>query len=161
MLAHLSEYAMRTLGDHYEQLAQAFLRQQGLNIITTNYTAHRTGEIDIIAYHDEPQKAGGVCPTLVFVEVKMRKISPNARYGQAMETVTRAKQNKIIKTAEHFLAYGGEFLQNLGLTASQKQALAYRFDVIAFDVPPIGQAGQKSNENRTKTHWLRNAFLVE
>lgn len=152
---------MKALGYHYEQLAQAFLVQQGLTIITTNYTVYHTGEIDIIAYHDEPRQAGGVCPTLVFLEVKMRKISPNTRYGRAVETVTHAKQKKIIKTAEHFLAYGDKFLDKLGLSASQKQVLAYRFDVISFDVLPKGQKEQKSDKNQTKTHWLRNAFLVE
>ena len=141
---------MKAIGCHYEQLAQSFLVQQGLTIITTNYTVYGMGEIDIIAYHDEPRQAGGVCPTLVFVEVKMRQMNPNAYYGQAMEAVTCAKQKKIIKTAEHFLVYGDDFIQKLGLT-----------DVIAFDVSSKSQKDKKSGENQTKTHWLKNAFLVE
>lgn len=152
---------MKAIGCHYEQLAQSFLVQQGLTIITTNYTVYGMGEIDIIAYHDEPRQAGGVCPTLVFVEVKMRQMNPNAYYGQAMKAVTCAKQKKIIKTAEHFLVYGDDFIQKLGLTDSQKQALACRFDVIAFDVSSKSQKDKKSGENQTKTHWLKNAFLVE
>ncbi len=153
---------MNTLGNHYEELAQAFLQQQGLTIITTNYTVHRVGEIDIIAYHEEKLPSGKICPTLVFVEVKMRSQCHGRRsFGQAIHAVTPAKQRKIIKTAEYFLACDGELLENLGLGSAQQQALACRFDVIAFDVMQNDQKVRQSDEKQIKTDWLKNAFLVE
>ncbi len=150
---------MRALGQHYEALAQTFLEQEGLIIITANYTAHHLGELDLIAYHDERLPSGKLCPTLVFVEVKMRH--QQKHFGQAVESITPAKQQKLIGTAEHFLVYGDALLAKLGLSQAQKNALACRFDVITFDVLPNPRNIDKSHEKQTKIHWLKNAFLIE
>jgi len=59
-------------------------------VITTGFRS-RFGEIDIIA------ESGGF---LIFAEVKKRK---NTSFAHAREYVGKAKQNKIIKTANYWL----------------------------------------------------------
>lgn len=115
------------IGRLFEQQASDFLVAQGLNILAANYTVPKVGEIDIVAID------GG---TLVFVEVKARKSSS---FATATESVTFAKQQKIIRTAEHFLMIHDEFAHH-----------DCRFDVIAFDI------------HRQSSHcqWIQGAFLV-
>lgn len=114
-------------GQAFEQQACEYLRAQGLHIVATNYTLPRVGEIDIIALDES---------TLVFVEVKARK---QGQFGSAIEMVTPAKQQKIIRTAEYFLQ------QN-----QQHSHLACRFDVIGFD----------TINKTTQIQWIKHAFLV-
>lgn len=130
---------MRKIGNIYEVLAQQHLINQGLAIITTNYVAHRIGEIDIIAKDKD---------TLVFVEVKARKRS---KFGSSIESVTPSKQRKIINTASHFLQHHPQYA-----------SMDCRFDVIGFDVKhQISESHQTNHENYPKIHWIKNAFLVE
>ncbi len=99
----------QNLGSFGEDSAVRYLRRKHYTILERNYRC-RQGEIDIVA-----QKGGFV----VFVEVKLRK---NDRVAQAREFVTRAKQEKILRTA--------------GLWLSQNQSdLQPRFDVIEVYAP--------------------------
>ncbi|WP_448520320.1 YraN family protein [Rhodoflexus sp.] len=74
-----------------EAMAAAHLQAQGYEIISRNYKPRGT-EIDIIA-----QKAG----TVVFVEVKSRATND---FGYPEESVNAAKQGRIKRAAEYFIA---------------------------------------------------------
>jgi len=73
-------------GHSAEEVAEYYLEQQGLTPIERN-VYFKTGEIDLVMR----DKA-----TLVFVEVRFRK---NSYFGSPAETVTRSKQEKLIRTA--------------------------------------------------------------
>ncbi|MFA6178622.1 MAG: YraN family protein [Candidatus Methylopumilus sp.] len=111
---------MNTLGSAAEQLAADYLQQQGLTMITCNYRC-KFGEIDLVMREAK---------TLVFVEVRLRS---NPRFGNAAASITPAKQQKIARTAEHYLQQHGNS--------------ACRFDAVVMD--------------KADTHnieWIRNAF---
>ena len=78
-------------GKSAEKAAQRYLTARGLTTLATNYSC-RQGEIDLIM-----DDAG----TVVFVEVRYRK---NAAYGSPLETVTAAKQKKLLIAAKHYLS---------------------------------------------------------
>lgn len=73
-----------------EEEACVFLAGKGLRVLEKNYMI-RGGEIDIIARDGD---------TVVFVEVKRRS---SLRKGRPAESVTPAKQRKIIMAALHYL----------------------------------------------------------
>jgi len=66
------------------------LGRRGYRIITSNYRC-RQGEIDLIAQDGE---------CLVFVEVRCKR---TGAYGSPAESITAAKQQKLITTAQHYL----------------------------------------------------------
>lgn len=99
----------RRIGAEYEQRACAFLEEEGLEILETNYRT-RIGEIDIIA-----REKG----ELVFLEVKFRK---NRRHGGAEYAIPRAKQRTIIQVAKVYIKMNR--LSQNGL---------YRFDAVLID----------------------------
>jgi len=101
-----STAARGATGRRGEELAAAFLRQQGYTLVERNFRL-RSGEIDIIARDRE---------TLVFVEVKTRSCS---RFGTPFDAVDGRKQQQIGQTA---LAY---------LAARGMADCAVRFDVVA------------------------------
>src|SRR5438105_5607411 len=74
-----------------EAAAALFLESRGYRIIERNYRTKR-GEIDLIAEEG--------C-TLVFVEVKARL---NDRFGGPAAAVTPAKQARVARLAQHYLA---------------------------------------------------------
>lgn len=113
---------MNNLGADAEQIAATYLQQQGLTLISSNYHC-RFGEIDLIMRDGK---------TLVFVEVRMHS---NASFGGAGMSITLSKQQKLTRTAEHYLQQHG--------------SAACRFDVVLMTKPSI--------EN---IEWLRNAFDV-
>lgn len=78
------------IGARGEQLAEAFLEQQGVEIIARNVHS-RFGEIDLIGKEGE---------TLLFIEVKFRK---SAQFGSPLESVTLQKQARFLKTVEEYL----------------------------------------------------------
>ena len=94
-------------GQEAERVAEQFLRNQGFEPVERNYSS-RYGEIDLIMQQ-------GLL--LVFVEVRMRN---NPGYGSGADTVTPAKQRRIIRTAQHFLKRHGT-----------RRWQDYRFDVIS------------------------------
>lgn len=80
----------RETGRRYEQMAAAFLEQQGYEILEMNYQG-KYGEIDLIARHGK---------ILVFAEVKYRK---TLRLGYPEEAVGPKKQKRIYHTARYYL----------------------------------------------------------
>lgn len=104
----------RAIGNIFEAQACQLVKQAGLRIVVTNYHVPKVGEIDIIAYQAD-------ILALVAIEVRSKK---RRDYGVATQSVTRAKQIKIINTMMHFLQdesyndYANAFV---------------RFDVIGFD----------------------------
>jgi putative endonuclease len=102
--AHLS-------GRRAEDLAAAFLRGAGCEILLRNYR-RRLGELDIVA------RAAGV---LVVVEVRTRA---GSTYGGAAANVTRAKQQRIARAASALLQQRADLAR-----------LAVRFDVIVVTDP--------------------------
>ena len=108
-------------GAKSEKQALTYLQKQGLSLICQNYYC-RFGEIDLIMQEQD---------TLVFIEVRYRK---NSDFGGALASITKRKQDKITKTAKHYLA--------------QLEDEPYcRFDAIAID--------QQSDTPQ----WIQNAFL--
>lgn len=77
-------------GKFGEDLAGRHLKKMGYQVICRNYRT-RFGEIDIIAKDRD---------TIVFVEVKSRRTST---FGNPKYSITRAKQEKISKTALYYL----------------------------------------------------------
>lgn len=82
------------LGQTGEELAEAYLREQGYQIVARNFRT-RQGEIDRIARDER---------TLVFVEVKTRR---TLAFGVPAESVTWQKQQKLRQTALAFLQQYG------------------------------------------------------
>ena len=119
----------KNFGLSNETLALKYLRRQGLQLITRNYQC-RAGEIDLIVSEGE---------TIVFVEVRFRG---NRQFGSPIESVTRAKQTKIIRCARHFL------LNNPQLATGN-----FRFDIIG-----ISNSSSSRNRRGYEIEWLPNAF---
>jgi len=113
----------KLIGQAAEIKARAYLEKHGLVWICSNYFCPQ-GEIDLIMRDRE---------TLVFVEVRYRR---RADYGESVETVARRKQQRLIKTAWHYL-----------LETHQVDKVNGRFDVIGL----IGD----------KIYWIQNAFEVQ
>ncbi len=103
-----------------EQLAETYLIKQGLNVVARNYHC-RYGEVDLIMQASN---------TLVFVEVRMRK---NYAFGSAAESITPAKQQKLIRAAQHYLQVQGE--------------QACRFDAVLLN-----------GNDLESIEWIENAF---
>ena len=97
----------KTLGKHGEELAVRFLQTHRYHIIIRNYCS-LYGEIDIIARQQD---------TIVFVEVKTRTSS----FSQAENSVSWAKQQKMLETAAFYLQTHPEY-----------DDLPTRFDVISI-----------------------------
>lgn len=95
-----------TLGKQGEDLAVRFLTANQYTILKRNFFS-AFGEIDIITQKGD---------TLVFVEVKTR----TSNFTNALNSVSFAKQQKMITTAAQFLADHTEY-----------EDLATRFDVIS------------------------------
>ncbi|MBE5869739.1 MAG: YraN family protein [Lachnospiraceae bacterium] len=99
----------RQIGSKKEELAAAFLREKGVQIVRKNYRI-RQGEIDLIGYEDR---------VLIFVEVKYRSAK---RAGLPEDAVTTAKKRQICKVALFYLNQN-----KLGTD------IPCRYDVIAID----------------------------
>ncbi|MDP7536914.1 MAG: YraN family protein [Methylococcales bacterium] len=112
-----------TKGAITEEIAHNFLIKKGLTTIDRNYRTS-FGEIDLIM---NDQK------TFVFIEVRYRSYD---YFGSATESITKSKQNRIIKTAQHFIM--AHQINN-----------AIRFDVVAV--------GPDTSKNTT-CHWIKNVF---
>lgn len=106
-----------------EQLALEYLEGAGLRLLERNFRC-RLGEIDLIM-------ADGA--VLVFVEVRFRA---STRYGAGFESVTRAKQSKLLSAARAYLA-------------RHKAGTAHcRFDVISVT----------KRNYQPDLLWVKNAF---
>lgn len=113
-------------GQAAERTAHSYLTQRGLQMLTRNYLC-AAGEIDLIMRDGDD---------LVFVEVRYRKSS---LFGGSAETVTPAKQRKLIKAAL-------DYLQHHKLNVHTTPC---RFDVVAILSQPTG---------RMEVEWIKDAF---
>ncbi|WP_432481070.1 YraN family protein [Moraxella sp. ZY200743] len=127
----------KSIGDFYEQRARAWAEHSGLELVACNFYAPRLGEIDIIAKQSNTDRFGRTIQTLIFIEVRSRKLG---QFTNSIESITPAKQRKIIQTAQYFVAQNPQFEQ-----------YDCRFDVIAFD-------HQEGIEN---AQWVQAAFLTQ
>lgn len=93
-------------GSEYENVALAFLLDQGLSLVARNYRGPR-GELDLLMLDGN---------AFVVIEVRYRK---NNRYGSALESVTHTKQARIIATTKHYIMH-------------HQIDRAMRFDVVAI-----------------------------
>ncbi|MEI7035795.1 YraN family protein [Fulvimonas yonginensis] len=118
---------MRATGEAFEQRACEALARAGLKPLARNYTT-RHGELDLVMRDGD---------TVVFVEVRYRV---RAGHGDAVASVTRAKQEKLIRTAELWLA-----------AHPQHAHRPCRFDVVSYDGP----------DDQASMHWLKGAFEAE
>jgi len=87
----MSKTIKRIRGDFGEAAVVDYLEKLGYKIIAQNYLK-RVGEIDIIAAFED---------LVVFIEVKSRKCGS---LTDGIDSVTREKRRKIVKTAKEFLA---------------------------------------------------------
>ncbi|MDX2347080.1 MAG: YraN family protein [Legionella sp.] len=110
-------------GYQAELYAKKYLIKQGLIWCTSNYRS-RAGEIDLVMQ--------GPCGVLVFVEVRQRVSSA---FGGAAASVTRRKQDKLMKTASYYL-----------MTHPNQGNQGVRFDVLALDGNP------------PRVTWIKQAF---
>jgi len=113
----------RRLGHFGEAVAEAFLRRQGYEIVERNWRC-RQGELDLVG------RQGG---DWVFIEVRCRR-SPGTdgsqtapTCGSAEESVTPAKQRRLLRLAE-------AYLQAHGL-----EDVSWRIDVVAVEVDRAGR----------------------
>lgn len=113
------------LGSIWEARAADFLETRGITIIARGYRC-RLGELDLI---------GRDGAELVIVEVRARK---RGSLGSAAESVSRGKQQRIVRATRHFL-----------MQQPAWHAATIRFDVIAID-------GIDTDAPRIR--WLRHAF---
>jgi putative endonuclease len=111
--AHLSR------GEEAEEQAHRYLLDAGLQPVARNFRC-KQGELDLIMREAR---------TLVIIEVRYRQ---SDRYGSAEESVTAAKQAKLIAATQLYLA-------------THKTDCPIRFDVVAIS-------------GDGKLNWIKNAF---
>ncbi len=114
---------MSNRGALAEQWAAQHLQRQGLKLVAQNYRS-RFGEIDLVMQDGE---------TLVFVEVRLRS---NADFGGAAASIDHHKQQRLIRTAQQYLA-------------ALPRTPPCRFDVVLMD-----------DTQGCNAQWLKNAFGV-
>jgi putative endonuclease len=116
----------RKRGDRAEQLALQHLQKNKLRLLEKNFQI-TAGEVDLVMQDQASD-------TLVFVEVRYRK---NTDFGGAAASVTRKKQQRIIKAS---LAY------------QQKHApqSSMRFDVVAIEGDNVMET--------PNINWIKSAF---
>lgn len=103
----------RSTGIHFENIAEAYLTEQGLSLVERNFRLDN-GEIDIIMQDNE---------TWVFVEVKFRF---DASFEHPLNQLRQGQLERIRRTAKVFLYFQGlsEYLTPC------------RFDVVAITAKP-------------------------
>lgn len=112
--------SLGTLGESY---VAKHLEQHGFSIITTNYRQF-FGEIDLIAYKKN---------LYIFVEVKTRR----SKTISMKNLISPSKQQKIIKTAEQFIA------------SRQITNTTFRFDVALLHL----------DKDAYSLEYIENAFV--
>ena len=114
----------KALGEMGERWAREYLERNGYRILETNFRC-REGEIDIVAQHED---------CLVFVEVRTKT---GSRFGTPEESVTAAKQEKLVSVAMSYLQTHDDLPSE------------WRIDVVAIEVSPNGRVA--------RTELIRNA----
>jgi len=95
-------------GESAEQRALAYLQQQGLQWLSSNFRC-KQGELDLVMRDGQ---------NLVIVEVRFRQ---SERFGGALGSITRQKQARIVAATQHYVII------------HQYSDCAIRFDVVAID----------------------------
>jgi len=113
---------MNRAGARAEELCAELLQAAGLRVLARNWRC-RHGEIDLVA------EEGG---TLVFAEVRYRR---DQRFGGAAESVTAAKQSRLVAAARLYLM--------------RRPDADCRFDVLLLD-----------SLESARIQWIRNAFVA-
>ncbi|HEY7063997.1 MAG TPA: YraN family protein [Chloroflexota bacterium] len=117
----------RAVGTAGEALAAGWLERQGYRVLARNYRC-RGGEVDVVA--DDRGE-------LVFVEVRTRRagglVGPE-------ESVTRRKQERLVRAAEHYLQAHG---------AAERP---WRVDLVAIEVSAGGRV-QRVEHYRSILEW--------
>jgi putative endonuclease len=113
---------MNRAGARAEELCAELLRRAGLRVLARNWRC-RHGEIDLVAEEGA---------TLVFAEVRFRS---GERFGGAAESVTAAKQARLVAAARLYLM--------------RRPDADCRFDVLLLDSLEPGSI-----------RWIRNAFAA-
>ena len=101
------------LGRRGEELAARELCRREYEIVARNWRCP-AGEVDIVARHGE---------TWVFVEVRTRR---GQDFGTPEESITSAKQARMIAVAEHYLA------------AHELGEVDWRLDLVAVEMDGAG-----------------------
>ncbi len=114
--------AMNRAGARAEDLCAELLRKAGLRVLARNWRC-RHGEIDLVAEEGK---------TLIFAEVRYRR---DQRFGGAAESVTAAKQARLVAAARLYLM--------------RRPEADCRFDVLLLDSLDAG-----------RIEWIRNAFAA-
>ncbi|KDN24565.1 hypothetical protein MBO_08302 [Moraxella bovoculi 237] len=127
----------KSIGDFYENRAVDWIESEHLTVIARNYNVPKVGEIDIVAKCIDALASGRIRKTLVFIEVRARK---RGQFASSAESITTAKQYKIIHAAMHFLQEFDEFNE-----------YDCRFDVIVFDY---------ADGEDARGEWIKAAFLA-
>jgi putative endonuclease len=112
------------MGAVAEDQARRYLEMRGLTLVTRNFRC-RAGELDLIMRDGEQ---------LVFVEVRSRR---HSRFGTPAESVTRTKQQRLLRAAALYLQ-------------RQRLDLPCRFDVVAI----------LRAEVEPQIEWIRDAFQL-
>lgn len=137
------------LGRRGEELAAAYLTQQGYNIVAANFTLPVgrnmrgviiNAEIDLVAYEG---------PTLCFIEVKTRA---SDWFAPPQVNVDLRKRRQIARAAR-------TYRRMLGLEAS-----SYRYDVVNIILPTAVDSSLAievlrnfwTEETLRKRHWLQS-----
>jgi len=81
----------KSLGAEGESAACTFLESQGFSIISKNFYAGRSGEIDAIAVKDK---------LVVFAEVKARN---SEMFGGGIYSISESKKRKLRASAKYYL----------------------------------------------------------
>lgn len=122
-----NQSSTRAIGNFAENLAKQYLEKQGLICLYEQYRVP-WGEIDLIMLDQDE---------VVFVEVRYRS---NPEYGDPLETITRQKQKRLIKTALSF---------------------QQRFDWTNDFYLRIDVIGIFDNQLNNEITWIKNAIGVE
>jgi len=126
------------LGRRGEQLAAAYLEQNGYAIVAANFTvpvgrnmrgAIVTAEIDLIAYEG---------PTLCFVEVKTRA---SDWFAPPQTNVDLRKQRQVARAARAYRR----------LLSLENES--YRYDVVSIVLPAAGDQTTVSNIEILRGYW--------
>ena len=112
------------IGQILEQDARSYLERRGLRHLAANVRCPG-GELDLVMMDGD---------TLAFVEVRGRR---GEQFGSAAESVTRDKQDRLIRAAEFFLAKRPKLARH-----------GCRFDVIAVDL----------STEPSRMEWIKDAF---
>lgn len=120
--------ARKALGAEGEKLVAQKLESEGFVICAQNYKT-RQGEIDVIAQKRD---------VLIFVEVKLRETT----YFNLSEVVSYPKQQKIIRTAAHYISkhsvQGMSFRFDVALLENQRGSYTITYISNAFTAPEAG-----------------------